>query len=139
MRKAYPFYRDIAQFWQSASLGWKRPQVQVLLFRPPWLARLSIDTPVTSPARILVDLHRDTRKFNQHRLLASFAGISINRAKTLKFADRTERCEIRRDSCAMGGNVCSELVVVLAEFEIGNAVYLRGVTAGVWRPLQTRW
>ena len=34
----------------------------------------------------------------------------------------------------MGGNVCSELVVVLAEFEIGNAVYLRGVTAGVWCP-----
>lgn len=31
----------------------------------------------------------------------------------------------------MGGNVYSELVVVLAEFEIGNAVYLRGVTAGV--------
>lgn len=118
VRKAYPFYRDIAQFWQSASLGWKRPQVQVLLFRPPWLARLSIDTPVTSPARILVDLHRDTRKFNQHRLLASFAGIQTNRAKTLKFADRTERCEIRRDSCAMGGNAS----LVLAEFEIGNAV-----------------
>ena len=106
---------------------------------PPWLARLSIDTPVTSPARILVDLHRDTRKFNQHRLLASFAGIQTNRAKTLKFADRTERCEIRRDSCAMGGNVCSELVVVLAEFEIGNAVYLRGVTAGVWCPLQSQY
>ena len=72
---------------------------------PPWLARLSIDVPVISPARILVDLHRDTRKFNQHRLLASFAGIQTNRAKTLKFADRTERCEIRRDTYTMGGNV----------------------------------
>ena len=29
-------------------------------------------------------------------------------------------------------------VVVLAEFEIGNAVYLRGVTAGVWRPKSAR-
>ena len=37
----------------------------------------------------------------------------------------------------MGGNVCSELVVVLAEFEIGKVVYLRGVTAGVWRPILT--
>ena len=36
--------------------------------------------------------------------------------KNLKFADGTERCEIRRDVYAMGGNT-----EVLTEFEIGEA------------------
>ena len=35
-------FRDIAQFWQSASLGWKRPLVQVQLFRPDASAMTSI-------------------------------------------------------------------------------------------------
>ena len=71
---------------------------------PPWLARLSIDTPVINPARILADLHRDIRKFKQHRFSVRFTGISNKTGESLKFADGTERCEIRRDAYTMGGN-----------------------------------
>jgi hypothetical protein len=36
-------------------------------------------------------------------VLANWEIKTTNRPN-LKFADRTERCETRRDSCAMGGN-----------------------------------
>ena len=95
MRKAYPFYRDIAQFWQSASLGWKRPQVQVLLFRPPWLARLSIDVPVTNPAQVISMFLPGITKLQRKLLLLN---LRIGR-----------EVRIRRDAYTMGGNVAGKV------------------------------
>lgn len=90
---------------------------------PPWLARLSIDVPVINPAQVISMFLPGITKLQRKLLLLN---LRIGR-----------EVRIRRDAYTMGGNVCSELVVVLAEFEIGNVVYLRGVTTGVWRPILT--
>ena len=102
-------YRDIAQFWQSASLGWKRPQVQVLLFRPPWLARLS---DITDDGNTSSQFRRGrpllVNKAHPKPAFGEVSGIQINlavigpcrltggrrinNARNLKFADCAESC-----------------------------------------------
>ena len=91
-----------------------------------WSSRQSVTLEVAGPnpveaatadsAAIDIDVPVQIRR--------QFYGFSTIRKilnKILKFADRTEKCEIRRDSCAMGGNVI-QCRIVLTEFEIGDAV-----------------
>lgn len=107
---------------------------------PPWLARLS---DITDNGNTLSQFRRGRPLLvnKAHPKPAFQCVLAVYKSRRARSSSlRIEPRGVKSDEIpALWEETLPPIKVVLTRFETGNAAHLRGVTAGVWRPLQTRW
>ena len=126
-------YRDIVQLVERQSGGLEATGSSPVISTTADSAAISIDTPVINPARILVDLHRDTRKFNQHRLFSASCRLYESR-RARPSSLRIEPRGVKSDEIPTLWEETSVVLAVVYKRRRG----IESVTAGVWRPKSAR-
>ena len=114
-------------------------QVRVLLFRPPWLARLS---DITDDGNTSSQFRRGRPLLVNKAHPKPASGLRSPVYKSTEQRPSSLRIEPRGvksdEMLALWEETSPPIKVVLTEFEIGKAVHTGVVTAGVWRPKSAR-